>query len=72
MHLSNGSGCVFGVGEAHESETARLTLVVAHNLGRSDLAEGLKHGLKALVVDRVSEVLDVQVVRPGNSQRRGR
>jgi len=60
VHFGDGLGCLFGRGEADETE-AFAAAFFDHDLGGGDGAERLELFAEALVVDGVVQVLDEKV-----------
>jgi len=65
VELVDGLGCLVVVGKVDEPEAARLPIVVFHDEGRLNLAEGHKHALQAVVVDLERKRLDEHVGEGG-------
>jgi len=63
VHGSDGTSCLLRLGEAHEAESLGNVgaLLVLHDLGGGDGSEGLEGLAELVIIDRVVEVLDVQV-----------
>jgi hypothetical protein len=61
VHFSDGLGCFIGRGEADESETLGLTLLVPHDLAAGDGPERLEFSPQLLVINVILQVFDVEV-----------
>mmetsp|Transcript_27616 Transcript_27616/g.62594 ORF Transcript_27616/g.62594 Transcript_27616/m.62594 type:complete len:279 (-) Transcript_27616:1084-1920(-) len=61
MHLGDSLGSLLGLGEADEPKPPGFTSLIPHDPNRGGRAEGCKQLFQLFIIDRIFQILDVQV-----------